>query len=101
PAFGRHRPATNSKYSSSSGTPSRTDGRPAASTQVTRHGSATAMRAPHLHERRATTARRNVHEDHPHIKQISALLARPPRVDSVGYHGRTDPMKGVRIGSGL
>src|ERR1022692_4826277 len=65
--FGRHRPATNSRYSSSSGTPSRTSGKPLASTELIRRGS-TAMGALHLHERRATTARRNVHEDHPHIK---------------------------------
>ncbi len=80
--FGRHRPATNSKYSSSSGTPRPTSGRPAASTDLIRGGSTTAMRAPHLHERRATTARRNVHEDHPHIKQMIAFRrarsGRPP-----------------------
>src|ERR1035441_6184823 len=70
--FGRHRPATNSRYSSSSGTPSRTSGKPLASTELIRRGS-TAMGALHLHERRATTARRNVHEDHPHIKQKSKL----------------------------
>src|ERR1019366_3620120 len=69
--FGRHRPATNSKYSSSSGTPRPTSGPRATPPELTRHGSTTAMRAPHLHGRRATTARRNVQEDHPHIKQKS------------------------------
>ena len=33
------------------------------------HRMTTTMRVPHLPERRATTAGRNVHDDHPHIKQ--------------------------------
>jgi len=50
--FGRHRPARNSRYSSS-GTPSRAISSPAASRDRVRRTTVTGMQALHLHEEQA------------------------------------------------
>src|SRR3954453_9465810 len=67
--FGRQRPCRNSRYSSTSGIPSRTTGSPNAPRDRIRHASTTDISAPPSPRTTSTTAGRNVHEDHRHNKQ--------------------------------